>query len=777
MKRFTFSLACAALICSQAIAEDPITVEGLNYELDPTLKTATVVAGTYTGDIVIPETITVEEEIYDVKRIGDAAFKQQTITSVVIPNSVDSIKTAAFQSCRQLTTLNMGTGVKYCGNGAFAVCTALKNLNITDLSAWCGIEFYDYNANPANLAKSIILNDETITDLVIPDDVEEIKDFAFYNVNNLQSITLGSGVKKIGNNVFYYCYNVPSLTIPANVKEIGTGAFTSMRGITEMTIEEGLETIGTDAFKGCQGLTSITFPASLRKIGATAFASCGALNEVSFTAGVDTIAQDAFSLSTRIAKVNIPSLEEWCKINFASIKANPVNVSKCLYINGEELTSIELPEGMEKVKDYTFYNLPSVTSISLPESLTEIGKASFQLCAGVETITIPESVTRIGASAFQSCSALTSINIPAAIDSIPESMFNMCAKLASIELPAGTKYIGDFAFSGCSELVSLDFPKSVEYVGSYALQNCAKLERIVFPKAVEVKMGMCQNCTGLKYVEVRNSEKNIGYNAFGGCSALEEVWVNTPFVSYAAFNYMPNPTYYVPYGSVDTWKAGCPNNTFKECSTLETDEFGYATYYIYADYVMPEGFEGCTITGGWTRYDGVNKLVKGDIFEGGSTVPYDTPLFISGEPDTFAMFEVISDHGDRFEGENALRGSNNGDIVMIDDRKAYYMLGYDEYGADYGFMPVLENNAFEVPAHTAYLAIPVEGSAEFGYQIRFYGDEEEDYQSSSINTIDSDHARTFGAIYRIDGTSVNANTIDQLAPGFYIIDGHKVVVK
>ncbi|MGN0238379.1 MAG: leucine-rich repeat domain-containing protein [Lepagella sp.] len=777
MKRFTFSLACAALLCSQAIAEDPITIEGLNYELNQELKTATVVAGTYTGDIVIPEAITVEEENYDVKQIGANAFKQQTITSVVIPNSVDSIMTAAFMSCRQMTTLNLGTGVKYCGKGAFAGCTALKNLNITDLSAWCGIEFYDYNANPANFTKAITLNGEIITDLVIPNDVEEIKNYAFYNVNNLQSITFGSGVKKIGDSAFYYCYNVPSLTIPANVTEIGTGTFSSMRGVTEMTIEEGLESIGTDAFRGCQGLTAVTFPASLKKIGATAFASCSALEEVSFICGVDTIAKDAFSLNNKIAKVNVTSLEEWAKINFETIKSNPVNVSKTLYVDGEELTAIEVPEGVEEVKNFTYCALPQVTSITLHEGLKEIGNSAFWSCSGVETITIPESVTRIGDAAFQSCSALTSINIPAALDTIPANMLNKCAKLPSVEIPENVKYIGDFAFSGCSELETVVFPKNIEYVGNYALQNCAKLERIVFPKAVEVKMGMCQGCTALKRVVIQNSEKNVGYNAFGNCSALEEVWINTPFVAYSQFSTMTAPTYYVPYGSVDTWKEKCPNNTFKECSTLETDENGYTTYYIYADYSMPLGFEGCAITGGWTRYDGVNKLVKGDVFEEGSTVPYDTPLLISGEPNTFAMFEVIRDHGDRFDGENALRGSNNGDIVMIDDRKAYFMLGYDEYGAEYGFMPVLEINAFEVPAHTAYLAIPAEDAAEFGYQIRFYGDEEEDFRPSSVNTIDTDHTRTIDAIYRIDGTRVNANAIEQLAPGFYIIDGEKVMVK
>lgn len=180
-------MACAALFSGYAAA-DPVSFEGLNYEIDKSLKTAAVVAGVYAGDISIPETITVEGVAYDVKTIEKDAFKQQSITSVVIPNSVDSIKTMAFSSCRSLTSVTMGKGVKYCGNGAFAASTKIASLNISDLSAWCGIEFYDYNANPIQFAKSITLNGENITDLVIPDDVEAIGDFAFYNCNSLQSI-------------------------------------------------------------------------------------------------------------------------------------------------------------------------------------------------------------------------------------------------------------------------------------------------------------------------------------------------------------------------------------------------------------------------------------------------------------------------------------------------------------------------------------------------------------------------------------------------------------
>lgn len=775
-KTLTLSLTCAAIISGQALA-DPVSYGGLNYDLDETLKTATVVSGEYTGDITIPESITVEGTDYAVKAIGEKAFMQKAITSVVIPNSVDSIMTQAFMSCRSLTAVTMGNGVKYCGNGAFGASTKIATLNISDLSAWCRIKFYDYNANPVNFSKSLTLNGESITDLVIPDDVETIGDFAFYNCNTLKSIDLGKGTKAVGKSAFYYCYNVPSLNITGNITEIGTAAFSSMRGMTEITLGNGITTIGDDAFKGCQGITKISLPASVRKIGATAFASCNALAEVEFSSAVDSIGKDAFSLCTKIARVNIPTLDDWCKINFETTKSNPVSVSKTLFVNNQELTSVDFPQGIGKVKNYTFHSLAKVESITLPADLTEIGNSSFQLCSGVQELKIPETVTMIGDAAFQSCSSLISANLPESIDTISNNIFNMCAKLQSVKLPAGIKAIGDFAFSGCGELTKIEIPDGVTSVGNYAFQNCTLLDSIVFPKLAEVKSGVCQGCTSLKYVEIRNSEKNIGYNTFYNCPALEQVWVNTPFVSYKQFSAMANPTYFVPYGSIDTWKSECPNNTFKECGVIETDPNGYSTYYIFADYKMPDSLSGYAIADVWTRYDGVNKLVKGEVFKSGDTVPYDTPLLITGEANEYRMFEVIREHGDRFKGENLLRGSNNGDIVMKDDNKAYYMLGYDEYGKDYGFMPVLDNNAFEVPAHSAFLAIPKEGSSETGYQILFKGDDPDDNRFEGINEIATDNGRLSTGIYRINGSKVNTGSTEQLEPGFYIINGHKTVIR
>ncbi len=147
------------------------------------------------------------------------------LTSITIPNSVTSIGNSAFEYCTSLSSITIPNSVTSIGEDAFYNCTHLTEVNISDLSAWCKIDFSKNSANPLYYAKKLKLNGTEIKDLVIPNDITKIKDYAFYRCSGLTSITIPNSVTSIGERAFAYCDGLTSITIPNSVTSIGDEAF------------------------------------------------------------------------------------------------------------------------------------------------------------------------------------------------------------------------------------------------------------------------------------------------------------------------------------------------------------------------------------------------------------------------------------------------------------------------------------------------------------------------------------------------------------------------
>ena len=188
----------------------------------------------YFGDIVIPEEVTYMSRTRKVTAIGKSAFFTTTsrellieynlelksvtipnsvttigdeafmnswfLTSVNIPDNVTSIGMNAFAYCKELPMITIPNSVKSIGDGAFSGCDKLSSVNITDLAAWCNIDFKD---NPLAHAHHLYLNDEEIKDLVIPDGVTSIGNLSFYRCSGLTSVTIPNSVTSIGKSAFY----------------------------------------------------------------------------------------------------------------------------------------------------------------------------------------------------------------------------------------------------------------------------------------------------------------------------------------------------------------------------------------------------------------------------------------------------------------------------------------------------------------------------------------------------------------------------------------------
>ena len=177
------------------------------------------------------------------------------MSSVTIGNSVTSIGEKAFNNCDAITSVTIGNSVTSIGKKAFNNCDALSSVYISDLSAWCRIDFFDSCSNPLYKGAKLYLNNNEVTDLVIPDDITEIKKYAFYDCQSLTSVTIGNSVTSIGVETFYNCDAITSVTIGNSIPSIGDYAFYSCSSLTSVTIGKGVTSISKGAFLYCDQLT------------------------------------------------------------------------------------------------------------------------------------------------------------------------------------------------------------------------------------------------------------------------------------------------------------------------------------------------------------------------------------------------------------------------------------------------------------------------------------------------------------------------------------------
>ncbi len=508
---------------------------------------------------------------YSVKKCDSSVTGEVIIPSTYGGLPVARIDVYAFNGCKSLTSVTIPSTILTIGLKAFYQCTGLESVYITDLAAWCAIDFYDEFSNPLNYGKNLYINGVLATDLVIPSSVTSISNRALYNCDSLVSIAIPAGVSSIGESAFYSCSNLKSVYITdiaawcgisfgdeySNPLTYSTEMYINGKSTTEIIIPDGVTNINDRAFYCCKYLTSVTIPKSVLSIGDNAFDLCS-ISTLVIPDGVKHIGKRAFNrcknletvtISDGVTSIGIGAFSDCSSITEINIPSSLTSIASSVFSGCTSLSSIIIPDSVTSIDSYAFNGCTSLLSIVIPGRVASIGLYAFKGCAGLVSINIPDSVSVLDDNAFENCTNLASITIPDTLEKMGKSVFlntafyndsnnwendvlyiGKCLLTARTTLSgvyaikSGAKIIAERAFFNCTSLSSIKIPDSVVGVGDGAFECCSGITSIAIPNGVsDFSDRVLYGCTNLQSVTIPNDVRSIGLYAFYNCTSLETI--------------------------------------------------------------------------------------------------------------------------------------------------------------------------------------------------------------------------------------------------------------
>lgn len=310
--------------------------------------------------------------------------------NTVIPSSVTSIASGAFQGCDGLSSITIPSNVAIIGSGAFAGCSSLANIAVDASNA---------NYDSREGCNAII---ETASNSLI---------------SGCKNTVIPSSVTSIGSGAFQGCSSLSSISIPTGINAIGSNAFDGCSALSSIALPSGLTSIADGVFKGT-GLTAVSIPSSVTSIGEAAFANCTALTTASIPTGLTSIAKEAFK-GSGLTTIEIPysvqsvgesSFEGCSGLQSVTLPTSLATIAKNTFLGCTNMTTVNIPVAVTKIEEGAFKNCDKLVAVTLPSGLVELGMSVFEN-SGLQSITLPPEVTAIAQKAFYSCRNLVSATL------------------------------------------------------------------------------------------------------------------------------------------------------------------------------------------------------------------------------------------------------------------------------------------------------------------------------------------------------------------------------
>lgn len=265
-----------------------------------------------TGDLVVPATVQHDGQTWTVRAVGHAAFINcPGMTSCVLPETVIGIgRYNAFGSCHNMTSITLPASLKSIDQYAFYQCDALQEVHYTGtIEQWCKIKFINWNSNPLEKAHTLIINGDTVRDLVLPEGLDTIRYWAFKGCN-LRSVSFPHSIRYISYHAFEMCDSLTTVYFNADSTitngYAGEAIFVDCPMLTHFVFGDHLTRIPSFLVLGVTSIESIQLPANLRTIDDNAFANCHNLRHVDFVhTQLQSIGRNAFS-ATALESVVLP---------------------------------------------------------------------------------------------------------------------------------------------------------------------------------------------------------------------------------------------------------------------------------------------------------------------------------------------------------------------------------------------------------------------------------------------------------------------------------------